>query len=315
MPEIREQSEGFRQEFLEPEMTEEEAREQVAISLQETGCEERVPEDVVERLVRLARFSRYFFDSVMISRATSNILDYITKTYSGTKPEINLTEGQKARGRLAALLHDVGKSGPAKADAAAEQAVLALFRIETRTENPAGVRFGDRLVGDVVAERYPDLKEKILELLNACGIESGNRMRQFWDRHSYWTKEILEAAGGSLSMETKIIAASHHIDKGHDPYGLLKDEAGDTMKLQTRMIGTMEEYIQGLGAGYAEKLEQRVLIAADKYEAAVRRSEYDHADAYASLLAELGNVYEKDELMQMVLAAIEELGKKGAIFR
>lgn len=313
MQETKEYPGEFPEQLLQPEITEEEARAEVLRSIEETGCKEKVSESVVERLAELSRFSRYFFDSVMISRATSNIVDFITERYSNQKPQFKLSLEQKARGRLAALLHDVGKTGPGDADHSRQQAVLALFRIETRRQSETGLRFADRTVGDVVSEQYPAQAESILQRLRACGIGSGDRMLKFWNSHSYWTKEVLESDPGELSHETRVIAASHHIDKGHDPYGIL-DNNPISVNIQTRAIGAMEEYTAA-GQGYAEALEQRVLLAADKYQAAVRRSDFGHREAFQSLRAELAGSYDNDEIMTIVFEAIDELGKQGEIFK
>lgn len=296
-------------------MTEEEARAEVLKSIEDTGCRERVSEEVIGLLSELARYSRFFFDSVMISRATSNILDFVGKRFAQEHPEINLNDQQKARGRLAALLHDVGKCGPGQASGEAREAVLALFRIETRKHSPEGRKFKDLPVSEVVSERYPQQKEKLLRLLADCGVSPDGPMHAFWNKHAYWTKEILEANPGGLGIETRIIAASHHIDKGHDPYGI-SSTVDASVRFQARAIGVLEEYtLASPPVGYVEELERRVLLASDKYQAAVRRNDFGHEEAFQSLKSELGDAYDKDELMGMVLTAIDELGKNGEIFK
>ena len=149
---------------------------------------------------------------------------------------------------IAAYLHDVGKSGPFDASQETQEAVVKLYAVEN-VANP------DQTIAETAHGNFSsDEAQSILERLGSCGMRSTDTMRAFWDRHGYWTHDILEADSEDIPVRARVIAGSHHMDRGIDPYGFSSDE-------------------------YVERLQNRILMAVDKYQAAVARSQKTHDEA------------------------------------
>ena len=65
--------------------------------------------------------------------------------------------------------------------------------------------------------------ESMLTRLRSCGLRSNHTMRAFWDRHGYWTHDILEADPEDIPVRARVVAGSHHVDRGIDPYEFSSD--------------------------------------------------------------------------------------------
>jgi hypothetical protein len=113
-------------------------------------------------------------------------------------------------------------------------------------------------------------------------------MRAFWDRHGYWTHDILEADSEDIPVRARVIAGSHHVDRGIDPYEFSSDE-------------------------YVDMLENRILIAVDKYQAAVARSRKTHGEAMEIVKGVLSPKYGNDVIMNDVLKVVDEVGREEAL--
>src|SRR4030095_9719752 len=113
-------------------------------------------------------------------------------------------------------------------------------------------------------------------------------MRAFWDRHGYWTHDILEADSAGIPVRARVIAGSHHVDRGIDPYEFSSDE-------------------------YVDMLAHRILIAVDKYQAAVARSQKTHGEAMEITKATLSPKYGDDAIMNHVLTVVDEVGREEAL--
>jgi hypothetical protein len=279
-----------------PEQKEEDiCRRKVLASLERADFGEQLQDEIVNRLTLMEKDSKFNEDSRQIERGMENILNLLEDRYGEQYPQLRLSEKQRANGRMAVILHDIGKSGPAKATPEEQEIIIKFFACEN-IKNP------NLLVVDLIAEIFgASQTEKINHSLENCGIHAQTTMRQFWDQHAHWTRDILESYPQGLDKHTKIIACSHHIDHGINPYSLPESE----VPLVANVIGTLEEYV--------EALEERALIALDQYEASVRRGGLSHEDALSRVRKNLVK-FRKDELMDFVLDAIDELGKKQAIF-
>jgi len=113
-------------------------------------------------------------------------------------------------------------------------------------------------------------------------------MRAFWDRHGYWTHDILEADAEGIPARARVIAGSHHMDRGIDPYEFSSDD-------------------------YVDRLENRILMAVDKYQAAVARSQKTHGEAMAIVKRILSPNYDNDAIMNDVLKVVDEVGREEAL--
>ncbi|HBP01462.1 MAG TPA: hypothetical protein DD454_04615 [Candidatus Moranbacteria bacterium] len=277
------------------EKAEDEYSKKVIASLEAHDSEKELAEELISRLVLLEKESKFNEDSRKIERGMENVLDLLEERHADRYPQLRFSKEQKADAKIAAILHDIGKSGPVEATPAEQEAIVKIFALE-KPQNP------DSLVMEIIPEIFGDDKvEDIGRLLKNCGIDEKTTMRQFWDKHAYWTHDILEKYPQGLAKRARIIAASHHIDHGINPYGLPESE----IPMAANIIGTLEDYV--------ETLERRALIALDQYEASVRRGSLSHEEALGWVRKNLAK-FEKDELMNLLLDAIDELGKRQEIF-
>ena len=183
----------------------------------------------------------------MIRRICLEVLDRIA---SILEPELQSTLDADSRRdmSIAAYLHDIGKSGPFDASPATQEAIVQLYTVEN-VADPA------QTIAETARTNFSsEDAESMLERLGSCGLRSHDTMRAFWDRHGYWTHDILEADSEDIPVRARVVAGSHHIDRGINPYGL--SSADD-----------------------AAMLESRILMAVDKYQAAVARSQKTHGEA------------------------------------
>ena len=208
--------------------------------------------------VLAARFNN---DSRIIRRMCLTVMERI----AGLEPELQskLDADSKRDMSIAAYLHDVGKSGPHDASQETQEAVVKLYAVEN-VANP------DQTIAETAHGNFSsDEAQSILERLGSCGMRSTDTMRAFWDRHGYWTHDILEADSEDIPVRARVIAGSHHMDRGIDPYEFSSDE-------------------------YVDMLENRILMAVDKYQAAVARSQKTHDEAMEIIKRILSPKYGND---------------------
>lgn len=270
-------------------------REKILTSLENTGLKEPLSEEVIGRLVLLEQKSEFNEDARQIERGVTNVLNLFLARYAGRYPELRLTAERKNFGRTAAILHDIGKSGPAEATSREQEAVVKLFAIE-------GINKPERSVGEIVAENFSEGEaEDLLRALAACSIDAKMTMTRFWNHHANWTHDILEKYPAGLNKHIRLIAGSHHIDNEIDPYGTPGRGALKTAEI----IKTQGDEI--------DDLEERVLIVVDRYQAAIRRSRLNHREAINWLRKNLAK-YKKDDLLKLIIDAVDELGGQDKIF-
>lgn len=270
-------------------------REKIFSSLTRTGFKGNINEELINRLILFERESTFNEDARLIERGMDNVLYFLEKHSKDKQSRLVLTEEQKINGRLAALLHDIGKSGPAHANREEQEAVIKLYAIES-------INTPSCSVGDIVAERFDKQQaEELLGKLAACLVFPEMTMRQFWNLHAKWTYELLLKYPEGLNNHIQIIAGSHHLDNGISPHILLKTNA----PLKSDIIETL--------GGEVNDLEERILMVVDKYQAVVRRGGVDHEAAIAWVRNNLVK-YGKDDSLQSVIDAVDELGKQDKIF-
>ena len=229
--------------------------------------------------VLAARFNN---DSRMIRRLCLEVLDRIA---SILEPELQskLDADSRRDMSIAAYLHDIGKSGPFDAPQSTQEAIVKLYAVEN-------VADPHQTIAETARTNFSsDDAESILERLGSCGLRSNDTMRAFWDRHGYWTHDILEADSEDIPSRARVVAGSHHMDRGIDPY---KFSSGD----------------------YVAMLENRILMAVDKYQAAVARSQKTHGEAMAVTRRILSPKYDNDVMMNRVLDVLDAVGKGETLF-
>lgn len=271
------------------------SEEIVIASLEKHDLKEKISKDLIDRLVLIEKESKFNEDSRKIEIGMGNIFDFLEKKYSKDHVQLKLTKEQKAEARIAAIFHDIGKSGPAESTPEEQEIIIKIFASENINDPNLPVM-------EAASKIFNEQEiEKAKTTLRNCDFNEKTTMRQFWDMHAFWTHDILEKYSEDLSKNIRIIAASHHINHGINPYNLLESEA----PLASSVIGTMENYI--------EVLERRILIALDQYEASIRRGKLSHEEAINWVRKNLKQ-FENDPIMSLLLDAIDELGKQGKIF-
>jgi hypothetical protein len=225
--------------------------------------------------------ARFNNDSRMIRRICLEVLGRIA---SILEPELRskLDADSRRDMSIAAYLHDIGKSGPFDAPQATQEAIVKLYAVENVADP------GQTIAETARTSFSSEDAESILTRLASCGLRSDDTMRAFWDRHGYWTHDILEADSKDIPVRARVIAGSHHVDRGIDPYEFSSDE-------------------------YVDMLENRILIAVDKYQAAVVRGRKTHGDAMDIIKRILSPKYENDVIMNHVLKVVDEVGREESL--
>ena len=257
-------------------------QEKIDVELHLVGLE-HFSEVIVQRMTLLEVLAgRFNNDSRIIRRICLELMDRIASTL---EPALRSTlDADSTRDMsIAAYLHDIGKSGPFDASQDSQQAIVRLYAVEN-VEDP------DQTIGDTVRTNFSSEEAtSILEHLGSCGMRSTDSMRAFWDRHGYWTHDILEADSEGIPIRARVVAGSHHMDRGIDPYGFSSND-------------------------YVAVLENRILMAVDKYQAAVARGRKAHGEAMDVIKRILAPKYEGDAMMNRVLKVLDALGKEESLF-
>ena len=220
-------------------------------------------------------------DSRMIRRLCLAVLDRIA---SIVDPELQskLDAASRRDMSVAAYLHDIGKSGPFDAPRATQEAILKLYAVENVADP------NQTIAATARTNFSSDEAASMLTHLGSCGLRPNDTMRAFWDRHGYWTHDILEADADDIPSRARVVAGSHHMDRGIDPYTF---SSGD----------------------YVALLEQRILMAVDKYQAAVARGNKTHGAAMQMITGILSPKYGADVIMNDVLMVVDEVGRHEAL--
>ena len=216
-------------------------------------------------------------DSRIIRRICLAVMDRIAGTL---EPELQskLDADSNRDMSIAAYLHDIGKSGPFDAPRETQEAILKLYAVENIADP-------NQTIAETARANFSSEEAaSILRRLGSCGICSTDTMRAFWDRHGYWTHDILEADSQDIPVRARVIAGSHHMDRGIDPYEFSSDE-------------------------YVDMLQNRILMAVDKYQAAVARGQKTHAKAMEMIKRILFPKYGNDVIMSRVLNVVDAVGE------
>ena len=240
-------------------------------------------EAIAQRMELIEAFAAQFNnDSRMIRRICLEVLDRVA---SILEPELQSTLDADSRRdmSIAAYLHDIGKSGPFDAPPTTQEAIVKLYAVEN-------VADPNQTIAETARTNFSsEDAESLLERLGSCGLRSHDTMRAFWDRHGYWTHDILEADSEDIPVRARVVAGSHHMDRGIDPYGL--SSADD-----------------------AAMLESRILMAVDKYQAVVARSQKTHGQAMDVIRRIFSPQYDDDVMMNRVLKVLDAVGREETLF-
>jgi len=221
--------------------------------LREIGIDpERVAIHIIERLQLLEERTKFIGDSERSILHAKQIFAY----YKHNAPEKSFSDIEKRTVIAGALFADIGKSGPANASPEEQKFIADMFAVENVMNEKMPVRkfFEEHFSADA-AER--------IEKFQAMGLDPAMTMREFWNKHSPWTLEILRSER-RIPSEAIAAAAAHHALENVNPEDI---------------IGNDERFTQYFGENAAFDRAEKLVILLDKYDAARRRGGKNHAEA------------------------------------
>lgn len=216
---------------------------------------DRASHTLVERMQLLAEHSGTFDDALRLASYAERVFHH----YDATKPENAFTPIERQTVVLASLFSDLGKTGPAEADAHARRIVVEAFAVEN-------VRDDKQPLSAFFHTHFPADADDRIARLTALGIDPAISVRQFWNLHSSWTLAIAEAAG--LPPEAVAAAATHHLLEDINPQ---------------KIVGDDDRFTRRFGENAAFDRAEKLVILLDKYDAVRRRGGRSHAEAIAWL--------------------------------
>jgi HD-GYP domain-containing protein (c-di-GMP phosphodiesterase class II) len=214
-----------------------------------------------ERLVEMhAEEESHFYDAIEMAKMIDKNWD-----------RLGLEDLDKQKMILCALLHDIGKSGPAEASVEARTACRWLFHKSYAIKHlPEDADVRQLSMREFIDNSEQPDKDKVQELLTKelkIDIDQTN-MIEFWRGHVDWTYDILSNhMKGDVDQAVVLITASHHILDGKNPANLKEEEVPES----AQWIGVIEEY--------------QILTLVDKYQAFRERSHLSHPQAIIALRA------------------------------
>jgi hypothetical protein len=221
----------------------------------EVGFELGTRPSLVARLRLLAEYTPTVDDSARMVATARTVFRY----HEAAKPAEAFSEAERRIVILGCMLSDIGKTGPVDADASGQRLIAEMFAVE-------GVRDESQTVRQFLTTYFPPDADERVRRFAGLGLDPKMTMRQFWNLHSAWTLQILEAGG--MIPEVIAAAATHHLLDDVNPDAIV---AAD--RRFTRSFGDNEKFDR------AEKL----IIVLDKYDALRRRGRRTHDQAIAWL--------------------------------
>jgi len=145
---------------------------------------DRVEPSVIARIRLLAHYTETVADCERMVASARRVFRY----YEVTKPLDACNESERRIVVLGCVFSDIGKTGPVTADASGQRLVVEMFAVE-------GVRDDTQPVAQFLRTYFPaDAAERVRRFA-ALGLDPDMTIREFWNLHSTWTLEIVEAGG------------------------------------------------------------------------------------------------------------------------
>ena len=279
---------------------EEITREKVLVGLNmiKPGIEWK--KEFIDRLILLELNSKINRDSRMVEAGLVSVLNEMALRRLGKITDEHLSET-----RVAARIHDVGKSGPPEADKEQQLAVTQLFATEKLKREHKDIKV-EKAVREIVFKGNEYGANLMLARLMTCGVDISMPMQSFWESHARWGAEIIKKDCGELSENTKLIAILHHVDKGPEFNfsDTLIEEIDEEVLQGALTIGQLEDYV--------DAFRQRAIIAVDQYDAYIHRSGMTHELAIATLKKKIegSKTFSKDALLRFIIQVMEDMGKE-----
>jgi hypothetical protein len=232
--------------------------ERVQTALQEVGLSsETVAPHILERMALLEELTPTLQDEVAAIGRSSKIFE---QAAAAGHP---YTEEEQQIVRIGTLFTDIGKTGPRAASAEQARWVARMFAVENNP--PEEVQAP---VARFLKNHFPDEAQTAAAELEAIGVSvDGLTMRDFYNLHTTWTRELLTDSG--VPADAIPAAAAHHRLRGDDP-GHLFLEGSDA-------------YAQQAGHNVAYDRPEKLVSILDMYDAYCRRGGLDHRAAMERL--------------------------------
>lgn len=216
---------------------------------------------LVERMKLLAEHSKAFDDASRMASYAHRVFRY----YDIHKASEAFGTVERQTVVLACLFSDIGKSGPADADADGRRLVVEAFAVEN-VQDPS------QTVASFFKTYFANDADERIARFCALGLDPSMSVRQFWNLHSHWTLAIAEAAG--LPPEAVAAAACHHLLEDINPRGI---------------VGGDDRFTCSFGENHAFDRAEKLVILLDKYDAVRRRGRLTHDRAIAWLRARIAS--------------------------
>lgn len=128
----------------------------------------------------------------------------------------------------AAIVHDIGKTGPANVSLGAQKTFIRLFSFFEPDKNKAK-KIKDETIGGMIASHALDTeKEEMLSYLAELGLSPDQPMSDIFGRHVDYTYQILKSIP-DIGNDIIFLAASHHRGTRNYPYHLTDKELDDLL--------------------------------------------------------------------------------------
>jgi hypothetical protein len=208
---------------------------------------------LVDRMRLLAEHSETFDDA----KRMTGYAKLVFRRYDEAKPARAFSAVERQTVILACLFSDIGKTGPAYADADGRRLIAEAFAVEN-------VKDDKQPVTSFFETYFPaDAGDRIARF-RALGLDPAMSVRQFWNLHSGWTLAIAEDAG--LPPEAVGAAAAHHLLENINPRAI---------------VGEDNRFTRRFGENATFDRAEKLVIVLDKYDAALRRGGRTHEAAIA----------------------------------
>jgi hypothetical protein len=242
---------------------------------------ELVDEGVLDRLRVLGEHTETVEDVARMAAYACRYFDYVERA----RPSDAFTEAERQIVVLGSLFSDVGKSGPKRADRAAQRLVVEMFSVE-------GVRDDAQPVTQFFRTYFPRDAEDRIARFRALGLDAGMSIREFWNLHSAWTLELVDGSG--VCPEAVAAAAAHHLLDDVNPESI---------------VGEDGRFTRAFGENVAFDRAEKLVIVLDKYDALRRRGRLTHAEAIAWLRDRLERSpqFRGDEEFRILISDLDAL--------
>lgn len=222
--------------------------------------------EIMSRLKILNEGSETFNDEIRAAKLAKIFFAH----FKETNKEKEFTPKEQNAVLVGTLFSDIGKTGPSDASPELSKCILGMYKIDAH--------FNTNIVDiKTFLEMFFDKakQEKYLKLLESAGINQSMPMREFFNKHSRWTLEILkkdEAKG--VPNDAIVAASSHHMLEGMNPANVTN------LSRASKMV-----------------------ILLDKYDARLRRGTVKHEEAIKWLedyINERSSDEDKQEFLELL---------------